>query len=49
MFFGGTSPKNDRKLKLPDFDEIWYPEVFEGAGLKNCTHFVVESFSKRLE
>ena len=49
MFFGGRSPKNDRKLKLSDFDEIWYPEVFEGADFKNGVHFVVESFSERLE
>ena len=41
MFFGGGAPKIDRKLKLSDFDEIWYPGVFEGADFKNGIHFVV--------
>ena len=49
VFWGVRPPKNDRKLKLSDFDEIWYPEAFEGADFKNGTHFVVESFSERLE
>ena len=44
MFFGGGAPKSDRKLKLSDFDEIWYPGVFEGADFKNRIHFYVESF-----
>ena len=48
-FLGVRPPKNDRKLKLSDFDEIWYPEAFEGADFKNGTHFVVESFSEHLE
>ena len=39
MFFGGGPPKSDRKLKLSDFDEIWYPGVFEGADFKNRIHF----------
>ena len=43
-FFGGGAPKSDRKLKLSDFDEIWYPGVFEGADFKNRIHFYVESF-----
>ena len=45
MFFGGGPPKSDRKLKLSDFDEIWYPGVFEGADFKNRILFIVESFS----
>ena len=35
MFLGAEPPKRDRKLKLSDFDEIWYPGVFEGADFKN--------------
>ena len=31
---------------LPDFDEIWYMGVFEGADFKNRIHFFVESFSR---
>ena len=44
MFFG----KSGRKLKLFDFDEIWFPGVFEGADFKNRIHFYVESFFKGL-
>ena len=44
MFFGAESPKSDRKLKLSDFDEIWYPGVFEGADFKNRIHFHGEPF-----
>ena len=44
-FLGAGPPKSDRKLKLSDFDEIWYPGVFEGADFKNRIHFFVESFS----
>ena len=44
MFLGVEPPKSDRKLKLSDFDEIWYPGVFEGADFKNRIHFHVESF-----
>ena len=42
MFFGGGAPKSDRKLKLSDFGEIWYPGVFEGADFKNRTHYTNE-------
>ena len=48
MFFGGGAPKSDRKLKLSDFDKIWYPGVFEGADFKNRIHFYVESFFRGL-
>ena len=40
-FLGAEPPKSDRKLKLSDFDEIWYPGVFEGADFKNRIHFPV--------
>ena len=40
-FLGAEPPKSDRKLKLSDFDEIWYPGVFEGADFKNRIHFYV--------
>ena len=45
-FLGAEPPKSDRKLKLSDFDEIWYPGVFEGADFRNCIHFYVESFCR---
>ena len=35
VFWGAGPPKSNRKLKLSDFDEIWYPGVFEGADFKN--------------
>ena len=47
-FLGAEPPKSDRKLKLSDFDEIWYPGVFEGADFKNRIHFYVESFFRCL-
>ena len=47
-FLGAEPPKSDRKLKLSDFDEIWYPGVFEGADFKNRIHFYVESFFRGL-
>ena len=48
FFFGGGPPKSDRKLMLFDFDEIWYPGVFEGADFKNRIRFYLESFFRGL-
>ena len=43
-FLGVKPPKSDRKLKLSDFDEIWYPGVFEGADFKNRLIFTWNHF-----
>ena len=42
VFWGGA-PKSDRKLKLSDFDEIWFPRLFDGTDFKNGINFVVTS------
>ena len=47
-FLGAEPPKSDRKMKLSDFEEIWYLGVFEGANFKNCIHFYVESLFRGL-
>ena len=39
FFEGELPPKNDRRLNLSDFDEIWYPRVFECADFKSRIHF----------
>ena len=44
FFLGAEPPKSDRKLKLSDFDEIWYPGVFDGPDFKTRIHSYVESF-----
>ena len=47
-FLGAEPPKSDRKLKLSDFHEIWYPGVSEGADFKNRISFYVDSLFRGL-
>ena len=45
FFGGGGVPQKIPKLKVSDFDEIWYLGVFEGADFKDCILFSVKSCS----
>ena len=47
-FFGAGPQKMTEIESLSDFDEIWYPGVFEGADFKNRILFYAESFFSSL-